>query len=96
MLRELTLSQLQRLYDALSEVKVPADTYIIREGEPGREFYVVMEGQAAVLKKGPMGKEEEVMRLKQYDYFGERALLTDQVSSMHCPTGLAFLTYIFE
>ena len=74
-LRELTLSQLQRLYDALSEVKVTDGTYIIKEGDSGTDFFVIMEGQAKVLKKGPSGAEEQVMLLNQYDYFGERALL---------------------
>ena len=72
-LRELTLSQLQRLYDALAEVKVAEGAYIIREGEPGRDFFVVMEGQAKVLKKGAMGAEEEVMALKQCAHPTSRA-----------------------
>ena len=61
MLRELTLMQLQLLYDALSEVKAASGEFIIKEGEPGRDFFVVMEGQAKVLKKGAMGDDEEVL-----------------------------------
>jgi cAMP-dependent protein kinase regulator len=75
-LRELSLSQLQRLFDALSEIKVQAGGYIFKEGETGSDFFVVMEGEAAVLKKSSgAGGEQEVMQLGQNDYFGERALL---------------------
>ena len=79
-LRELSISQLQRLRDALSEVKVADGEYVIREGDPGRDFFVVIEGTARVLKKRGTGEEEgvdEVMRIEQYDYFGERALMND-------------------
>ena len=95
-LRELTLSQLQRLFDALSEVKAASGQFIVKEGEPGRDFFVVMEGEATVLKKRPTaagGGEEEVMVLKQYDYFGERALLNDapRAASVRASTPMKLL-----
>ena len=53
-----------------------AGGYIFKEGETGSDFFVVMEGEAAVLKKSSgAGGEQEVMQLGQNDYFGERALL---------------------
>ena len=75
-LKFLTISQLQRLQDSLSESTVPEGKTVIAQGEPGKEFYIIMEGDAAVtIKDGDSTRE--VMKLKQYDYFGERALLND-------------------
>jgi len=79
-LKELTLSQLQRLYDALSELRVSKDQNVIVEGEPGNDFYVIMDGSAKVYKKEsdkPDAKEMELMSLGKFDYFGERALFND-------------------
>ena len=43
-----------------------------REGRPGREFFVLVDGSALVTKKG-----KKVAELKGGDWFGEIALLTD-------------------
>lgn len=45
---------------------------VVREGAPGREFFVIRRGAAAVVK-GP--DEAEVARLGAADYFGELALV---------------------
>jgi len=78
-LKFLSTSQLSRLVDTLSETQVTAGEVVIRQGEAGKEFYVIMEGEARVTIRDPEspGGEREVMQLKQYDYFGERALLSD-------------------
>ena len=64
------LDTLARLADELS---MPADHEIIREGEPGREFYVIVDGKAIVKRNG-----REVGTLGAGDYFGELALLDGQ------------------
>ncbi len=52
---------------------------IVREGEPGTRFYIVNEGEVKCVKKGEAGQaDEELLRLKDQDYFGERALLTEE------------------
>ncbi|MDQ6884499.1 MAG: MFS transporter [Candidatus Dormibacteraeota bacterium] len=61
---------LERLAASLRPLTLPAGSVIIREGEPGERFYLVAEGEVAVLKK-----EVEVARLRAGDYFGEIALL---------------------
>jgi CRP-like cAMP-binding protein len=46
---------------------------LIREGEPGREFFVLVQGSAAVTRKG-----KQLATRKQGDFFGEIALLCDR------------------
>ena len=50
-LKFLNISQLQRLQDVLSEVKCDKGKEVISQGEPGKEFYIIMEGEAAVTVK---------------------------------------------
>jgi CRP-like cAMP-binding protein len=59
-----------RLADELS---VGPDHQLIREGETGREFYVIIEGKAAIKRGG-----REIGTLGAGDYFGELALLDGQ------------------
>ena len=50
---------------------------IVREGDPGRDVYIVKAGMVDVLKKSPDGPLEVVKRLGPGDHFGEIALLRD-------------------
>jgi CRP-like cAMP-binding protein/phosphoribosyl 1,2-cyclic phosphodiesterase len=43
---------------------------LVRTGEPGNEFYLILSGEAEVVQKG-----EFLTRLGRYDYFGEIAVL---------------------
>ena len=63
-----------KLVDAFVEEHFPANTAIIREGDPGDKFYVVKAGEAAVTTAAG----GEVNRLFRADFFGERALLTNE------------------
>ena len=51
MLKFLTVSQLQRLQDSLSEVKREQGAKVIKQGEAGKEFFIIMKGEAAVTVK---------------------------------------------
>lgn len=56
------------------EVAVPANTVVVREGEKGDCFYVVVEGEAAVRRKS--GRvNRKVAKLGPGGWFGELALL---------------------
>jgi CRP-like cAMP-binding protein len=52
-------------------VEVPADTVLIREGETGREFFAIAEGEVEISSGGEAIKEQAG------DVFGELALLYD-------------------
>lgn len=55
---------------AADEVKVPKDKILMEEGKPGHEFYLILEGEAAVIRKG-----KKVVTLGEGKYFGELSLL---------------------
>ena len=55
---------------ASDEVRVPAGKVLCEEGSPGHEFYLVLEGEAAVSRK-----KKKVATVGPGQYFGEMALL---------------------
>ncbi|XP_062526781.1 cAMP-dependent protein kinase R1 isoform X2 [Bombyx mori] len=65
--------------DALEPVSFNDSETIVRQGEPGNDFYIIVEGTAVVLQqRGAGGEAVEVGRLGPSDYFGEIALLLDR------------------
>jgi len=73
-----SLNQYERLTiaDALSSESFKEEEVVIREGDEGDKFYIVESGEFKVTKDGV--SEEVHTRLKAGDYFGERALLTNE------------------
>eukprot|EP01092_Planopodium_desertum_P013211 TRINITY_DN6303_c0_g1_i2.p1 TRINITY_DN6303_c0_g1~~TRINITY_DN6303_c0_g1_i2.p1 ORF type:complete len:238 (+),score=24.19 TRINITY_DN6303_c0_g1_i2:38-751(+) len=63
----------ERLESTLKEGEV-----IVRQGERGDIFYIILEGEVSVTQKQSDGVTREVARLKTSDYFGEIALLTER------------------
>jgi CRP-like cAMP-binding protein len=59
-----------KLAERMDRLEVPAGTVLIREGEPGDRFFVLLQGIAAVSQTG-LG-ERSVLRAGEY--FGEVAL----------------------
>lgn len=47
------------------------------QGDPGDQFYIIKEGEAVVYQQTPQGMRT-VNRLFKADFFGERALLTEE------------------
>nr|WIM01501.1 cAMP-dependent protein kinase type I regulatory subunit [Limnephilus lunatus] len=68
--------------DSLEPVSFGDGETIVRQGEPGDDFYIILEGCALVLQQRAEGsgprEEMEVGRLGASDYFGEIALLLDR------------------
>jgi len=75
----LTVGQLQRLTDLLTEVEFKDGTTILRQGDTGDEFYVIDSGEVVcTVRKDPTNTREEpkeIVRMGANQYFGERALL---------------------
>jgi CRP-like cAMP-binding protein len=61
--------------DALRVVRVQAGTWILREGEPGRSFFVLARGAAEVLAERD-GQQMRLAGLWEGSIFGEMALLS--------------------
>src|SRR5205085_10999947 len=49
---------------------------ILREGDPGRSFYIIIEGRVRIYKAGDDGKEITLAHLGEGAFFGEMALLS--------------------
>jgi CRP-like cAMP-binding protein len=71
---------------------------IIREGEKGERFYIINDGEVAVTKNNN-GKEVEITRLSNQEYFGERALIKEEprkatISAVRIFSTVSFFYYI--
>ncbi|WAQ95945.1 KAPR-like protein, partial [Mya arenaria] len=67
------------ILDSLEPVQFEDGQEIVRQGEPGDDFFIILEGQAAVLQRRSDNEEPvEVGRLGTSDYFGEIALLLNR------------------
>merc|ERR1719345_455931 len=75
-LKSMTVGQLQRLQDMLTEMTFADGESVITQGEHSETFYVIVEGRVRCTKREPTGPEIELMQLGEGQYFGERALLT--------------------
>ena len=68
-----------KLSDAFVEKKYSKGDYVIREGDLGDVFFIITDGEAMATKTIEEGKEpQQVMTYKKGQYFGERALLTNE------------------
>src|SRR6266536_4073945 len=67
----LSKSELGQVASIADEIDLPADKVLIREGERGREFFVLLEGEAEVTRKGTM-----LVTRGAGEFFGEIALLS--------------------
>ncbi|ETV89480.1 AGC protein kinase, variant 1 [Aphanomyces astaci] len=81
-LKSLTTSQLERLATKLTEITFEDGDYILNQGTIGDTFYVIKEGACiCTMWDTAPGEGErrsrEVLRLRQHQYFGERALFND-------------------
>jgi CRP/FNR family cyclic AMP-dependent transcriptional regulator len=63
--------ELEALAVVADEIDLREGSTLTREGQPGREFFVLIEGEVEVTQAG-----EEIARLGAGDWFGEIALLT--------------------
>jgi ATP-binding cassette, subfamily B, bacterial len=52
----------------------PAGTVVVRQGDVGDRFYLIVRGSVRVTRLGPDGEEREVAVLRDGDHFGEIAL----------------------
>ena len=64
--------ELRELAKSADELDIREGTVLTREGRPGREFFVLVDGTARVTKAG-----KKVADLGAGDWFGEIALITN-------------------
>ena len=61
---------LTKLADRMRREEIPAGTVVVREGEPGNRFFVLLSGIAAISQSSLGGRRV----LRAGEYFGEVAL----------------------
>ena len=69
---ELSRQELGELAKATEDLEVEEGKVLTREGDLGREFFVIVDGAVSVTKDG-----EEIRKLGPGDFFGEIALVYD-------------------
>lgn len=69
----LSKKELAQVASIAEELDFRAGKQLIREGGPGREFFIVLEGSAEVTQKG-----KRLAIRKAGDFFGEIALVSDR------------------
>jgi putative ABC transport system ATP-binding protein len=75
---QLTPDALAKVAEKMTKENVPAGARIISQGEPGDKFYLVSKGSVDVIAKRDEEPEKVIARLGVGDFFGERALMTDE------------------
>ena len=80
LLAKLSESKLLELSSVMKVQSFSDGTYIIREGEEGSRFYIINEGEVRCMisNKSNPDESEEIARLYPQQFFGERALVTNE------------------
>lgn len=69
------LAVLESLAESFVMERRSRDEIIIRQGERGHKFYIIVRGHVAIIKRAEDGVEQTVAHLQDGEYFGEIALL---------------------
>jgi CRP-like cAMP-binding protein len=64
--------ELRAIASLADEIDLPEGKVLIKEGERGREFFVLLEGRVEVRRKG-----SSIDTMQSGDFFGEVALVSD-------------------
>ncbi|CAO3699186.1 unnamed protein product [Rhizopus microsporus] len=76
--KSLEISEIHKIADSLVSVRYKHGDVVVKEGEPGNNFYLIEDGKAVVYRTAPDGTQQKVNEMKKGDYFGELALLNDK------------------
>jgi CRP-like cAMP-binding protein len=75
LLRPLDRDELSEIIGISRLIKVRQGVTVIKEGEQGASVYIIVAGQARVVKKLPKGKTKVLAELGPGEVFGEMALI---------------------
>lgn len=83
LLETLTEEQLETLAKVVQTVSFKTDERIITKGDLGNVLYIIQEGSVVCSDVGTRGSSMEELELTEGDYFGERALMTNEARAAH-------------
>lgn len=69
-------ANLAALFAALEKIAVKEGQVVIRQGDPGDYYYLILSGQVRVSRRNPRGEPETLAVFGPGDGFGEEALLS--------------------
>jgi CRP/FNR family transcriptional regulator, cyclic AMP receptor protein len=72
---------LERISDDLQPAWLRMADYVYREGDPGSEFYLLLDGELEVLKRSRRGRDTRIAVLGAGDCFGEMAIIDHEPRS---------------
>ncbi|XP_048366088.1 cGMP-dependent protein kinase 2 isoform X2 [Sphaerodactylus townsendi] len=82
LLKNLPDDKLTKIIDCLEVEYYDKGDYVIREGEEGNTFFVIARGKVKVTKTAEGCPQAHLIKtLQKGDYFGEKALISDDVRS---------------
>ncbi|CAE7237812.1 for [Symbiodinium natans] len=84
--KQLPPCELPKVAQLLEEKTWPGGSKLVSQGDIGDTFFMIYEGQAALMMKDDQGEDQEVGLLSAGDYIGGRAIVTEQ---RHMATVLA-------
>ena len=80
----LSLEQLEAINGLMTEAEYLAGEIVVREGEPGEDLYVLLEGEVQAFKNHDAADETLLNTMTPVDYFGEMAILDSAPRSATC------------
>ncbi|XP_006004993.1 cGMP-dependent protein kinase 2 [Latimeria chalumnae] len=87
LLKNLPEEKLAKIIDCLEVDYYDKGDYIIREGEEGNTFFIIAKGKVCVTQTMEGSQEpQEIKTLGAGDYFGEKALISEDVRSANIIT----------
>jgi putative ABC transport system ATP-binding protein len=82
--KHLTPTEITNIAEKMKRRRYEKDQIIIREGDPGEEFFLIGDGLVEVRKADADGRDKNVATLGAGEFFGEHALLVNEPRNATC------------
>ena len=84
--REFESAELEQIASTTMTQSFHKHEFIVREGDPGDRFYIILDGSVAVTRIASDGRETILSILKVNDFFGEMSLFDSSLRSASIKT----------
>jgi len=82
---DLTPDEMETACSLMRDISGEKDTVLFREGDLGREMFIILEGRVIVSVQSPLGTEEiRLADMGEGSFFGEMSLIEDMPRSATC------------